>query len=57
MTRPTSRTTDLAPMVPKVMICATASRPYFCAHVFDHVGPAVVGEVNVNIRRVDAFRD
>ena len=37
------------------MICATASRPYFCADVFDDVRPAVVGEINVNIRRVDAF--
>ena len=29
MTRPTSRITALAASVPKVMICATRSRPYF----------------------------
>ncbi|OIQ64658.1 hypothetical protein GALL_537900 [mine drainage metagenome] len=29
-TRPTSRITALAAMVPKVAICDTASRPYFC---------------------------
>ncbi len=29
MTRPTSRITAFAFMVPKVMICETFSRPYF----------------------------
>ena len=29
ITRPTSRTTALAFIVPNVMICATFSRPYF----------------------------
>ena len=29
-TRPTSRITALAAMVPKVAICETASKPYFC---------------------------
>jgi hypothetical protein len=55
MTRPTSRTTDLAPMVPKVMICATESRPYF-PHVFDYVRAAIVREIDVDVRRVDPFR-
>src|SRR6187401_3437121 len=30
MARPTSLIAALAAMVPKVMICATFSRPYFC---------------------------
>ena len=37
------------------MICATESRAVFFADVFDDVRAAVVGEINVNIRRIDAL--
>src|SRR5579885_1678009 len=46
--RPASRMTALAPIVPKVMIWLTFSRPYFSATPH--------AEVDVDIRKGDAFR-
>ena len=47
--RPTSLIAARAPCVPKVMICATCSRPYFCGDVVDHLAAAVHAEVDVDI--------
>ena len=43
--------TDLAPIVPKVMICATESRPYFSTDIFDDVAAPVIGKVAGDHRR------
>ena len=49
MTRPTSRMTAFAFMVPNVMICETFSRPYFVGDVLDHFAAAALAEVDVDI--------
>ena len=54
-TRPTSRTTDFAAIVPKVMICATLSSPYLRADVLDHLAAAVHAEVDVDVGHRDAL--
>ena len=54
-TRPTSRSTPRACSVPKVMICATRSRPYRCLHVADHLVAAVLAEIDVEVRHRDAL--
>ncbi len=41
--------------LPKVMICATWSWPYFCLHVADHLAAAGFAEVDVEVRHRDAF--
>ena len=54
--RPTSRTAARAPIVPKVMICATFSWPYLLHGVLDQLAAPVVGKVHVNIGHRDAAR-
>ena len=55
MARPTSRTTALAFIVPKVMICETFSRPYFARDVVDDLAAATLAEVDVDIGQRDAL--
>ena len=47
--RPMSRMAARAPSVPKVMIWATRSWPYFCEGVLDQLVAPVVGEVQVDV--------
>ena len=49
ITRPTSRTTAFAAMVPKVAICDTALRAVLLLHVLDHPVAAVLAEVDVEV--------
>ena len=37
------------------MICATESRAVFFADILNDVGASVVGEINVNVRWIDAL--
>ena len=55
ITRPTSRTTARAFIVPNVMICATFSRPYFSVTYVDDLAAAALAEVDVDIRQRDAL--
>ena len=54
-TRPTSRTTALAAMVPKVAICETHCAPYFWRHVVDDAVAPVLAEVDVEVRHRHAL--
>jgi len=42
-------------MVPKVMICATFSRPYFLRDVFDQFAASPHAKVDVDIGHGNAF--
>ena len=56
ITRPTSRMAARAPSVPKVMIWATLSVPYFLAQYSIISRAAVILEIQVDIRHGDAAR-
>ena len=47
---PTSRIAPLAAMVPKVMICATWSAPYFCYHIVNDLLASFIAEINIKVR-------
>ena len=49
MTRATSRTTARAFIVPKVMICATFSRPVLARDVVDDLAAPALAEVDVDV--------
>jgi hypothetical protein len=55
ITRPTSRTTAFAFIVPKVMIWATLSRPVLARDVLDHLAAARFAEVDVDVGGADAL--
>ena len=55
MARPTSLIAAFAAMVPKVMICATFSRPYFSRDVVDHLTAPVHAEIDVDIGHRNAL--
>jgi hypothetical protein len=55
-TRPTSRTTDRAAIVPNVMICATFSSPYLCLDVLDDLAAPPHAEVDVDVWHRDPLR-
>ena len=54
-TRPTSLMAALAPKVPKVMICATCSRPYFSVTYWITSPRPLHAEVDIDIGHADAF--
>ena len=57
ITRPTSRTTAFAFIVPNVMICATFSRPYFCRdRRIDHLAAAALTEIDVDVGQRHTLR-
>ena len=56
MTRPTSRMTALAAMVPKVMIWAHVVAAVLPGHIVDDLLTALVAEVDVKIGHTDPLR-